>query len=93
MEFVHKTSVDEVPYAMCPFQGALLVGVGRYLRLYDLGKKKLLRKCENKVSRSPGFESHIKKKKKTHFNFKYFNGLLFWQSRVDPAPKCEVLCV
>ncbi|KAI5719200.1 hypothetical protein M8J76_006686 [Diaphorina citri] len=48
MEFVHKTSVDEVPYAMCPFQGALLVGVGRYLRLYDLGKKKLLRKCENK---------------------------------------------
>uniref|UniRef100_A0A8D8RL10 Splicing factor 3B subunit 3 n=2 Tax=Cacopsylla melanoneura TaxID=428564 RepID=A0A8D8RL10_9HEMI len=48
VELLHKTSVDEVPYAMCPFQGALLVGVGRYLRLYDLGKKKLLRKCENK---------------------------------------------
>ena len=26
----------------------LCVGVGRLLRLYDLGRKKLLRKCENK---------------------------------------------
>ena len=31
------------------FQGRLLAGVGRLLRIYDLGKKKLLRKCENKV--------------------------------------------
>ena len=30
-------------------QGRLLAGVGRLLRIYDLGKKKLLRKCENKV--------------------------------------------
>ena len=27
-----------------------MIGVGRLLRVYDLGKKKLLRKCENKVS-------------------------------------------
>jgi hypothetical protein len=27
----------------------VLAGVGRMLRLYDLGKRKLLRKCENKV--------------------------------------------
>lgn len=33
---------------MCPFQGRLLVGVGNVLRMYELGKKKLLRKCENK---------------------------------------------
>lgn len=49
MELVHKTEVDEVPSAICGFQGRLLVGVGRMLRLYDMGKKKLLRKCENKV--------------------------------------------
>ena len=30
-------------------QGRLLVGMGRLLRLYDVGKKKMLRKCENKV--------------------------------------------
>ena len=30
-------------------QGRVAVGVGRFLRIYDLGKKKLLRKCENKV--------------------------------------------
>ena len=47
---VHKTTMDDVPYAMCPFQGKVLVGVGKLLRLYDLGKKKLLRKSENKVS-------------------------------------------
>ena len=33
---------------MAPFQGRLLVGVGRLLRIYDIGKKKMLRKCENK---------------------------------------------
>ncbi len=28
--------------------GRLLVGVGKVLRIYDMGKKKILRKCENK---------------------------------------------
>ena len=32
------------------FQGRLVAGVGKALRLYDMGKKKLLRKVENKVS-------------------------------------------
>ena len=31
------------------FQGKLVAGVGKALRLYDMGKKKLLRKVENKV--------------------------------------------
>jgi splicing factor 3B subunit 3 len=31
------------------FQGRLVVGVGKSLRIYDIGKKKLLRKVENKV--------------------------------------------
>ncbi|GAB5371141.1 hypothetical protein AAMO2058_001554100 [Amorphochlora amoebiformis] len=45
---VHKTPVHDVSLAMTQFDKKLLVGVGRYLRIYDLGKKKLLRKCENK---------------------------------------------
>jgi splicing factor 3B subunit 3 len=48
MEYLHKTLVDEVPYAMCPFQGKLLIGLGKTLRLFDYGKKKLLKKSENK---------------------------------------------
>lgn len=48
LELVHKTPVEDVPGAMAPFEGRLLVGVGKLLRIYDLGKKKLLRKCENK---------------------------------------------
>uniref|UniRef100_A0A3Q3CKA3 Splicing factor 3b, subunit 3 n=1 Tax=Haplochromis burtoni TaxID=8153 RepID=A0A3Q3CKA3_HAPBU len=48
LEFVHKTPVEDVPLAIAPFQGRALVGVGKLLRIYDLGKKKLLRKCENK---------------------------------------------
>lgn len=50
LELVHRTVVDEVPMALCAYNGRLLAGVGKMLRLYDLGKKKLLRKCENKVS-------------------------------------------
>ncbi|CAH1955904.1 unnamed protein product [Acanthoscelides obtectus] len=49
LELVHRTVVDEVPNALCAYNGRLLAGVGKMLRLYDLGKKKLLRKCENKV--------------------------------------------
>lgn len=35
--------------ALCQFQGRLLVGMGKILRIYDIGKRKMLRKCENKV--------------------------------------------
>lgn len=51
LELVHKTTVDNVPTAICGFQGRVIIGIGRILRLYDIGKKKLLRKCENKVSK------------------------------------------
>ena len=41
--------MEDIPTSLCPYNGRVLVGVGRLLRIYDLGKKKLLRKCENKV--------------------------------------------
>lgn len=48
----HKTEVEGAPRALAAFQGRLLVGLAlptsTSLRMYDLGKKKLLRKCENK---------------------------------------------
>ena len=50
LTLLHKTLVDEVPSVIVPFQGRVLIGVGKHLRIYELGKKKLLRKCENKVS-------------------------------------------
>ncbi|KAJ6518066.1 Cleavage/polyadenylation specificity factor, A subunit, partial [Mycena vitilis] len=39
---------DDVPLALLGFQGRLLAGVGKALRIYEIGKKKLLRKVENK---------------------------------------------
>ncbi|KAL3859524.1 hypothetical protein ACJMK2_009740 [Sinanodonta woodiana] len=48
LELLHKTITDEMPGAITTYQGRILVGIGNYLRIYDLGKKKLLRKCENK---------------------------------------------
>ncbi|OXA64014.1 splicing factor 3B subunit 3 isoform X1 [Folsomia candida] len=48
LEFLHKTSIEDIPVVLHPFQGKLLVGMGKTLRMYDYGKKKLLRKCENK---------------------------------------------
>ncbi|EQC32637.1 hypothetical protein SDRG_09613 [Saprolegnia diclina VS20] len=46
---VHVTELDGIPYTMCEFQGRLLVSLGKTLRIYDLGKKKMLRKCENRT--------------------------------------------
>ncbi|KAG2230019.1 hypothetical protein INT48_003065 [Thamnidium elegans] len=48
LDFIHKTPVDDVPHALLAFQGRLLVGCGKALRIYDIGKKKMLRKCETR---------------------------------------------
>ncbi|KAG9446439.1 hypothetical protein H6P81_012567 [Aristolochia fimbriata] len=49
LELLHKTQVEGIPLALCQYQGRLLAGIGPVLRLYDLGKRRLLRKCENKL--------------------------------------------
>ena len=46
LEFIHKTKVEEPPLALLGFQGRLLAGVGTSLRIYDLGMKQMLRKCQ-----------------------------------------------
>lgn len=46
LELMHKTQLEGIPGAMVAFKGRLLCGVGSTLRLFDLGRKKLLRKCE-----------------------------------------------
>lgn len=46
LELIHSTPVGGIPGALCAFRGKLLAGVGRTVRLYDAGRKKLLRKCE-----------------------------------------------
>jgi len=46
LELLHKTQLEGIPGALAAFKGRLLSGVGPVLRLYELGKKKLLRKCE-----------------------------------------------
>ena len=48
LTLVHKTAVEGIPRAMCPFQGRVLIGCDTALRIYDLGKKKMLHKCVNK---------------------------------------------
>ena len=41
--------MDDVPLALLGIKGRLCAGVGKALRIYEMGKKKLLRKSENKV--------------------------------------------
>merc|ERR1712061_112541 len=48
LELLHITAVEEAPGAINAFHGRILVSIGRLLRIYDLGKRKLLKKCENK---------------------------------------------
>lgn len=50
LEFIHKTKVEEPPMALLPFQGRLAAGIGKILRIYDLGLKQLLRKAQAAVA-------------------------------------------
>ncbi|RFU35793.1 hypothetical protein B7463_g614, partial [Scytalidium lignicola] len=50
IEFIHKTKVEEPPMALLAFQGRLLAGVGKDLRIYDLGMRQLLRKAQAEVA-------------------------------------------
>ena len=49
LSFLHSTEVDAIPRAMVAFKGKLLAGIGPCVKLFDLGKKRLLRKCEYKM--------------------------------------------
>lgn len=53
LSLVHETELEGIPGVMCAFQNQLLVGVGAVLRLYDLGKARLLRKCETRPFNGP----------------------------------------
>lgn len=50
LEFIHKTKIEEPPMALLPFQGKLLAGIGKTLRVYDLGLRQLLRKSQADVA-------------------------------------------
>ncbi|EIM81285.1 uncharacterized protein STEHIDRAFT_86633 [Stereum hirsutum FP-91666 SS1] len=49
LELLHKTETDDIPMSLLAFQGRLVAGIGKALRIYDIGKKKLLRKAESKT--------------------------------------------
>lgn len=49
LEFIHKTKVEEPPMALLAFQGRLLAGIGKSLRIYDLGMRQMLRKAQEEV--------------------------------------------
>eukprot|EP00746_Dinoflagellata_sp_MGD_P091760 gnl/MRDRNA2_/MRDRNA2_36348_c0_seq1.p1 gnl/MRDRNA2_/MRDRNA2_36348_c0~~gnl/MRDRNA2_/MRDRNA2_36348_c0_seq1.p1 ORF type:complete len:1184 (-),score=253.37 gnl/MRDRNA2_/MRDRNA2_36348_c0_seq1:15-3260(-) len=48
LQLIHSTPLDDVPLCLFPFEGRVLASVGKCLRIYELGKRKLLRKCEYK---------------------------------------------
>ncbi|EED21112.1 nuclear mRNA splicing factor, putative [Talaromyces stipitatus ATCC 10500] len=50
LEFIHKTKIEEPPLALLAFQGRLVAGIGKNLRVYDLGMKQMLRKCQVEAS-------------------------------------------
>ena len=45
LEFVHKTPTEEIPTALLGFNGQLMIGMGRTLRIYQMSKKRLCRKA------------------------------------------------
>ncbi|KAH7108281.1 CPSF A subunit region-domain-containing protein [Auriculariales sp. MPI-PUGE-AT-0066] len=49
LELLHKTETEDVPLSLLAFQGKLVAGIGPSLRIYEMGKRKLLRKAETKL--------------------------------------------
>jgi splicing factor 3B subunit 3 len=56
LQLLHKKQVEDIPGALAMYDHRLLAGIGKSLKIYDLGKRnpQLLRKCENN-----GFPNHI----------------------------------
>lgn len=52
LRLLHKTPTEDVPLCFEVIGNRLVAGVGCILRVYDLGKKKLLIKCENRKFQS-----------------------------------------
>ena len=50
LEFIHKTKIEEPAMALLGFQGRLLAGIGNTVRIYDLGMRQLLRKCQAEIT-------------------------------------------
>lgn len=50
LHFLHATPVEQPVTAMSAFREKLIVGIGRGLRIYGLGKKQLLRKLECRLA-------------------------------------------
>ena len=50
LEFIHETEVEEPPTTLVSFPGRLAVGIGKMLRIYDLGLKQMLRKPDANVA-------------------------------------------
>ncbi|PKI83751.1 pre-mRNA-splicing factor rse1 [Malassezia vespertilionis] len=48
LELLHKTEIDQIPLVMHAFHGRLLVGTGAFVRIYEMGTRKLLRKVQSK---------------------------------------------
>lgn len=47
---LHETPIEEPAFALAAFRDMIVVGIGRSIRLYDLGKQRLLRKGEYKYA-------------------------------------------
>ena len=48
LKLYHKTQVPDIPLGLCQYKNKLLAGIGKSLCIFDLGKKQLLLKSENK---------------------------------------------
>ncbi|XP_053993630.1 uncharacterized protein LOC128884334 isoform X2 [Hylaeus volcanicus] len=46
LTLLHSTPVEAQPLALCAWDGRLIVSLGKKLRIYALGRKRLLKKCE-----------------------------------------------
>lgn len=90
--------MDDIPLALNDFQGRLIVGAGSVIRLFEMGKKRLLKKCENKqvdtrISKIDvnGQRIYVNTVSRSIFGLRYKpNENLFYLVVDDPVPRFMV---
>lgn len=46
LHLIHSTPIESAPLALCAWDGRLIVSLGNKIRIYSLGRRRLLKKCE-----------------------------------------------
>lgn len=99
LQLTHRTPTNDIPSHLTAFGGRLLAGVGSTMRLYDIGKKQLLRKCEIRLPhfattiQTQGWRIFVGDAQSSLLLFQYHHGDNRFQLIADDTIQKPIACI